>query len=39
MEVFDGAVNKIGVEKLDSLIDGNSVTETLKIIRENIFSV
>jgi len=39
MEKFDACVKKIGIEKLDALISGNSVTETLKVIRENVFSV
>jgi len=39
MEKFAALVKKIGVAKLDALILGNSVTETLKVIRENVFAL
>ena len=38
LEAFDEVVNKIGVEKLDSLICEGSVTETMKTVREILFT-
>lgn len=38
MEKFDALVSSIGIGTLDGLIAGGSVTETLKVIRERVFS-
>lgn len=38
LEAFDGVVNKIGVDKLDSLIRKGSVTDTMKTLREILFT-
>ena len=37
LEGFNEMVNKIGIEKLDYLIENGSVTDTLKTIREVLF--
>ncbi len=39
MNKFDAAVDKIGIDRIDALIKSGSVTETLKVIRESVFSI
>lgn len=39
MEKFNGLIEKIGLSVLDDLIAQNSVTETLKVIREKVFGI
>jgi sugar phosphate isomerase/epimerase len=39
MDTYAKLVEKIGVEKLDVLITAGSVTETMRVIRENVYAV
>lgn len=39
METYAKLVNRIGMKKLDDLIEGQSATEMMKLIRESVFSV
>ena len=38
MKRFEALVDRIGMEKLDGLVAGGSVTQTLKVLREQVFA-